>query len=209
MRDHVFRALATSAVMGFGCTLVSLALAACGGESNDGNGTPPPGPPPDAGVQLGTMNAPVVSNMTEALADAGIDISNLPPLESLDRRARGAVMRSFSESLGVTCEGCHAGGKPLPDGGTGLDFKAPTRNKAIAVRMWNEMSKPFTLSENRTLYCDSCHQGKSKFLDRSDTQALGAWMSTNFVHGLQKKDGAELTCATCHGSPLVGRFLEP
>ncbi|WP_394831435.1 hypothetical protein LVJ94_33475 [Pendulispora rubella] len=208
MRNDLLAKLVTGTVMGAAILLASLGLAACGSSSNDGSSAPPP-PLSDAGVNSGATSTLVASNMAATLADAGVDIANLPPLESLDRRARGAVMRSFAASLGVGCDGCHAGGKPLPDGGTGLDFEAPTRNKAVAARMWNDMVTPYTLPEHQTLYCDSCHQGKAEFLDRGDRPALQTFMSNNFVHGLQRKDGAEIQCATCHGTPFVGPFLGP
>ncbi len=34
------------------------------------------------------------------------------------------------------------------------------------------------------------------------------WMHDNFATKLVKKDGSELVCATCHGTPMNKHFLE-
>jgi hypothetical protein len=102
-------------------------------------------------------------------------------------------------------------------GGTGMgamgmgshyDFDAWTPNKHIAAKMWSEFVQKLAFKNGDPLYCDSCHQKKAKFLDRSDDSALGDWMHQNFVEKLVQKDGQPLQCATCHGKPFDGQFLD-
>jgi hypothetical protein len=45
-------------------------------------------------------------------------------------------------------------------------------------------------------------------LDRRDDDALAAWMQDNFVGKLARSDGAQHGCATCHGDPFDGEFLD-
>jgi hypothetical protein len=130
------------------------------------------------------------------------------------------IMKSFTESLGVECKDCHAqktdaDGEPLtsPEGKPQLDYHAQTEMTAISERMWDEWVAPlrFIEDESQPVFCDSCHQGKAQFLDRTlDEKAMGAWMRTNFNAKFQRvvDDKVEaVKCGTCHdGKPAA--FLD-
>src|SRR5690242_15126290 len=75
----------------------------------------------------GPMEGVWATRMGEPLAAAGLDVRDLPPLEQLTPGQRQKVMRTFTESLGVPCLGCHAEDR----------FEADTRRKRIAKRMYN------------------------------------------------------------------------
>lgn len=144
----------------------------------DGGGTP-------AHVD---MKAPMASGMQAELNALGLDGTNLPPLEKLDPKALRGVMKLFARSLAVKCADCHQQG----------DFAAPTRRKKIATKMWNELAAKMTLADGSALFCDSCHQGRTVLLDRTDKKALGKWMDASFVDGLKQKSGKATECETCH-----------
>src|SRR5688572_4312364 len=96
------------------------------------------------------------------------------------------IMKKFTESLGVECKDCHAqktdaDGNPLENaqGKPQLDYHAQTEMVVMAERMWDEWVAPFRFvdDESQPVFCDSCHQGKSQFLDRTlDHEALAGWM---------------------------------
>jgi hypothetical protein len=134
------------------------------------------------------MKAPIASALGPDLQAIGIDAANLPPIEKLEPKALRGVMKLMAKSLGFKCADCHAEG----------DFAAPTRRKKIAANMWDEFAAKTTLGDGSLLFCDSCHQGRSKLLDRTDKKALGRWMDASFVGLLKRKDGKATECETCH-----------
>ncbi len=145
-----------------------------------------PGPP--SSLSSVEMKTPVPSAVGAELVSLGLDPKDLPPIEKLEPRALRGVMKIIAKSLGVRCADCHQEG----------DFAAPTRRKKIAARMWNELAARLTAADGSPLFCDSCHQGRIKLLDRSDKKALGKWMQTAFVDGLARKDGQPQKCESCH-----------
>lgn len=153
-------------------------------------GSVPSTPPRMAPLAASTMDAD--------LRAAGLDPSHLPAFEALTPRQLRRVMSTFTRSLGYACTDCHEQ----------QDYRAPTRAKRISARMWNELVRPNALEGNGTLYCDSCHQGQGKFLDRSDRKAISGYMSDNYTEkikrGAEKKD---VECETCHGDPFDPKFL--
>lgn len=165
----------------------------------------PGAPSPDAAAPLDLAaplpsHAPTPTMLGDALANAGLDPSSLPPLASLDDATRDAVMQTFTQALGLACTECHA-----------ADYAAPTRRTRIAARMWDDMTRTLRFSDGSALYCDSCHAGAATFLDRSDVTpggALGEWMRAAYVTPLARSDGSAISCATCHGTPYVGGFLD-
>lgn len=137
---------------------------------------------------------------TQMLADLqaiGLDAKSLPPLEKLEPEKLRKVMKTFTKSLGVKCSDCHNEG----------DFSAPTPMKKIAAHMWNDFTRGLSTESGAPIYCDSCHQGRRKLLDRSDKKALSKWMQANFVDKLKRRDKKEHGCETCHGDPFEGHIL--
>jgi hypothetical protein len=145
--------------------------------------TPGPGPAPEV-IEL---KPPIPSAMVADLQALGLDAKNLPPIEKLEPKTLRGVMKLLAKSLGAKCGDCHAEG----------DFAAPTRRKKIAAKMWDEFVVKLSL-QGQPLFCDSCHQGRIKQLDRSDKKALGKWMDANFAQKLVRKDGKDEACESCH-----------
>jgi hypothetical protein len=135
--------------------------------------------------------------MAAALEKAGLDVRNLPPLETLAPGPRQKVMRTFSESLGVPCVSCH----------DEVDFKADTRRKRVARRMWDQITRVVTTRDGEPVYCDSCHDKALFHLDRHDPAATAAYMSTFMVGHLRRADGRTHDCTTCHGDPPDFRLI--
>lgn len=184
-------------------------LAACASPPAD---KPPasPAPPPRPKRGEGTMPGIHATTMAGELAAAGLDPKNLPPLETLDRKRKLRVMRTFTAALGVTCFDCHADG----------DFAADTRRKRAAKRMYNEITRVFAMESGAPIYCDSCHE-KSMFtpnlasvhegalfvLDRGDRDRVTDYMNEVFVGKLKRIDGRDHQCSSCHGDPPDFHFI--
>ncbi len=163
--------------------------------------TEPEPPPPGSGTP--DIALKVQADVASALAQGGLKVDTLP--DSLDeilksRSKTDAVMKSFTLALGVDCSGCHAGS------GRNIDYEAATPQKNVTKKMWTNFVRGLKAKEG-SLYCDSCHQGKMKYLDRSDIGTLETWMQTNFVEKLERRDGAEHDCVSCHGEPFKGDFI--
>ena len=189
-------------------SLLTLVLAACGGHASAPNtgtpgmvGTPASGATLETVAAAGAGNKPLVaSSQGDNLKGIGLDPNALPTLDQLSPEQLRKVMGTFTKSLGVDCKFCHKG----------ADFAAPTEHKKIAERMWNEWVHGVKLksgSAETPMYCDSCHQGRAEFLDKTSHEELAKWMKAEFVGRMDR--GAEATsCKTCHGEPFDPAFLE-
>ncbi len=145
----------------------------------------------------GPMGGVRATQMGARLAEVGLDVRHLPPLERLTPEQRRKVMSTFSDSLGIPCTGCHNEG----------DFRSDTRRKRVAKRMYNEIARLLVLESGEAVYCDGCHQGKEFSLDRRDKDKVAAYMSDVFVDKLRRIDGQEHDCGTCHGDPPEFAFI--
>jgi hypothetical protein len=135
------------------------------------------------------MKSPVPSTVQAELKALALDPNDLPPIEKLDAKALRGVMKLIAKSLGAKCADCHAEG----------DFASPTPRKKVAAKMWDEfVVKLAFATDGSPIFCDSCHQGRVKQLDRTDKKVLGKWMDANFVDKLKRKDGKDHDCETCH-----------
>ena len=137
------------------------------------------------------------TRMTKRLADMGLDVRNLPPLEQLTAQQKQSVMRTFTETLGVPCLGCHAEER----------FDADTRRKRIAKRMYNEIVRVLALRDGEPVYCDSCHDGDMFMLDRRDTAKVTHHMNAVLVGQMTRIDGRPHDCTSCHGDPPDFKIL--
>lgn len=151
------------------------------------------------------IRAGVDAEILATLKEGGLDIANLPA--TLDEvlkssKKRSAVMETFKLALGVECTGCHVAK------GKSVDYEADSPQKNVAKKMWTNFVKALKQKDGSALYCDSCHQGKKEFLDRSDKGALEGWMKANMVGKLDRRDGQAHACATCHGEPFNESFLD-
>jgi nitrate/TMAO reductase-like tetraheme cytochrome c subunit len=142
------------------------------------------------------MKSPVPTALAADLRSLALDPGALPPIEKLDPKALRGVMKLIAKSLGARCGDCHLEG----------DFAAPTARKRVAAKMWDEFVAKLALTDGTPLFCDSCHQGRTKQLNRGDMKALSTWMDDNFVARLKRKDEKEHGCETCHVD-MEMRFL--
>jgi hypothetical protein len=146
---------------------------------------------------IGPMNPPRPSQMLADLQAIGLDAKNLPPLAKLEPEKLRKVMKLFARSLGVKCAGCHAEA-----------METMTPRKRVAIQMWNHFVRGMAMGDDSPLFCDSCHQGSVHILDRRNKKATEKWMDDNFVGKLQRKDGQENDCATCHGEEVEDHFID-
>ena len=140
------------------------------------------------------------------LRSAGFELDAMPALESLHENGHPrmrAIMKTFTMALGTTCDGCHTAGAQSDD-----DFRVTTPRLKVAGQMYARFVGELQKKDGSPIYCDTCHQGSIKFLDRSDNDALGTWMQDNLVDRLARKDGKEHGCGTCHGTPFQGPMLD-
>jgi len=144
------------------------------------------------------MPVPKVTTKTVTLAALDIDAKRLPDLTAIRAKTMPALMDTFDDSLDACCMDCHVRDDP----------KAPTVEKRIAHEMWSQYAREFTTVDGGAVYCDSCHQGQLRFLDRSDSKALSTWMQTNYVDKLRLRDGSRVECATCHGRPFEPHIFQ-
>ena len=168
-------------------------------------GTKPPTTPEPKQSATPPLRSGVDKDIIAELTKAGIDVATLPDtIEAAigTRAKREAIMKAFTLALGVGCDGCHA------SSGGRVDYGADTPKKNVARKMWTNLVSGLKQKDNSALFCDSCHQGKMTFLDRKDDEALGMWMQANFVDKMARKDGAKHDCATCHGKPFDGNFID-
>ncbi len=134
--------------------------------------------------------------MLAELQTLALNPKSLPPIEKIDPKALRALMKLIAKSLGAKCVDCHKEG----------DFAESTPRKKVAAKMWDEFVTKLAFADDSSLFCDSCHQGHTKVLDRTDKKALGRWMDANFVKGLKRKDDQDHKCETCHANMNM-RFL--
>jgi hypothetical protein len=140
---------------------------------------------------------PVEATMMRAeLRAVGLDPANLPRFEALSSRQRRRLMGTFVRSLGLACNDCH----------DRADWQAPTRTKVVTVEMWNELTRPFAMAGG-AVYCDSCHHGEARLLDRTDKKRVAAFMADQFLGRLDRHDQSAVECETCHGEPFRPLFL--
>jgi hypothetical protein len=127
------------------------------------------------------------STFAADLKDAGLDITKLQVMSKMKTAEKSKSMKAISKATGMECKGCHVEG----------DFKKDTPNKLIARHMWDEYVVPNKLADG-PVFCDSCHHGKSEFLDTSNKDAVSAYMTDSYTKKMSHKDGKENGCPTCH-----------
>ena len=188
------RRLASGALGLVAAVAASASLAACAPRS--GAALAPRGDAPPRAGEPGRMAPIAPSALGDDLRAAGLDPQSLPTFDRLSPRQRERVMSTFTRALGIGCTDCHDRD----------DYLAPTREKRITVTMWNDLTRPNAMSGG-VLYCDSCHLGARKVLDRRDKERVAAWMSDELVGRLERHDKKGVECETCHGDPFQPRFL--
>jgi len=169
--------------------LATIAVTGCGGSASTTGEVPGPS---RAMPTLGPT-----TKLPDLLA-LGLDPKQLPGLHDIPTIAMKPLMETFDDSLDACCEDCHVKNDP----------RAPTKAKRISGEMWRRFTQELVTRDGSPVYCDSCHRGTLRFLDRRDPAALRAWMRDNYVAGLRKRDGGAVECATCHGEPFEPKLIE-
>lgn len=162
-----------------------------GGEDEDGHG--------HAGGEEDSAEARTrPSEMLERLRAAGLDPANLPPLSelSLEQKQNG-IMPAFARSLGVQCRFCHVQG----------NYAAPTEHRHVTQVMYDRFVRALKHEDGSPVFCDSCHAGQAEFLPEGDRGVINRFMRKNYVQPLERLDGDDHGCPTCHGEPPVWEFL--
>jgi hypothetical protein len=72
--------------------------------------------------------------------------------------------------------------------------------------MYESFVRQLRLADGSALFCDSCHQREATFLPQ-DHEAVGRFMRVNYVGPLERIDGGDHGCKTCHGDPPRWQFL--
>jgi hypothetical protein len=147
------------------------------------------------------MHDPAASTLAADVTKIGLDLKKLPPMATMvksEKKKLRLVMDLFVKATGFQCKECHDAD----------DYAKSTPMKNVATHMWDDWSRGLTLADGSPIFCDSCHQGQKKLLDRTDKKALGKWMQSAYVDKLARKDKKEHGCATCHGTDMDMDFLD-
>ena len=120
-------------------------------------------------------------------------------LEKMDLPTKKKLMPLFQKALGYdSCNGCHAG-----DG----DYRTSTRNMKVTRKMWSQFVSAMRDDAGGLVFCDSCHNGAQRILNRTDKKAVGVFMHDDYVAKLTRADKQRNECATCHGTPMEPSIL--
>ena len=154
---------------------------------------------PPAAVPAGP---PVMaSKMGEDLKKLGFDLAKLPPkLDKMPEAQKKKIMPLFVKALGFeNCNGCHVEG----------DFKKKTRNTHMAVEMWEHFVVALRGEKGAAnMFCDSCHQGKAKMLNRADSRGIQTFMKEQYEDKLERADKKEHSCGSCHSDPFEPKIFD-
>jgi hypothetical protein len=120
-------------------------------------------------------------------------------LEKMDLPTKKKLMPLFQKALGYdSCNGCHAG-----DG----DYRTSTRNMKVTRKMWSQFVSAMRDDAGGLVFCDSCHNGAERILNRTDKKAVGKFMHEDYVAKLTRADKQSNGCATCHGTPMEPEII--
>jgi hypothetical protein len=137
--------------------------------------------------------------MLADLKATGINLTKISEIGKLPLAQKKKVMPIMQKAMGYTaCTGCHVEG----------DFKAETRNLKISREMWNAYTVPLRDEKGGVLFCDSCHSGQAKVLNRADKEALKKFMEDEYEHKLTRADKKDMECSTCHGEAMETKIIE-
>jgi hypothetical protein len=162
------------------------------------SGAPAAGPVSAAGGPSG--NTPLgPSKYLEDVKKIGIDLKKATELEKIALSEKKKLMPLFQKSLGYdSCSGCHVEG----------DYKQATRNMKIARGMWKSFVAALRDEKGNPVFCDSCHQGKAKLLNRADNDGVQKFMKSDYQDKLTRADKKDHECSTCHGEGMEMKIIE-
>ncbi len=153
--------------------------------------------PSSAPPSLG-KNTPIQPSVLVADAKKlGIDFK--VPLAKVPFATKKKLMPLFVKALGYEgCTGCHVEG----------DFEKETRNMKVARGMWDHFVVGLRDAQGNATFCDGCHSGKAKSLDRSNMDGLKRIMETDYQGKLVRADKKAHDCTTCHGDAAELKIFE-
>jgi hypothetical protein len=155
--------------------------------------TPAPIPPPPPESNSTKIAA---SKLAAEVKKLGIGFDK--KLAALPLPQKKKVMPLFVKALGYDgCNGCHVEG----------DFKQETRNLKVARQMWDHFVVSLRDSEGAPIFCDSCHGGKAKVLDRANPDGMKKFMMEEYTAKLVRADKNMHGCASCHGDQKELRII--
>ncbi len=169
------------------------------GASSASPGSPSASPSgvPVAPVSLGDNTPIQASKLLDEVRRIGVDPSR--PLASMSVQKKKKLMPLFVKALGYeSCTGCHVEG----------DYEKVTRNIKVARQMWDHFVVGMRDAQGGALFCDSCHGGKAKSLDRSAMDGLQKLMETDYQGKLTRADKKPHDCSTCHGAGPEPKIIE-
>jgi hypothetical protein len=147
---------------------------------------------PPAAIQMKNASP---SAMLADIQKIGLDAKSLPPMAKMvktEKKKLRQVMDLFVKATGLKCKECHDAD----------DYAKDTAMKNVATHMWDEFVVKLTMADGSPVFCDSCHTGTTKLLDRSNKKALAKWMQTAFVDTMARRDKKDHACSTCHGTDM-------
>jgi hypothetical protein len=170
--------------------------------TTDGTGTPPPaGTGATAATpSKGKPSTPIqASKMLEDVKKTGVNLAKVGELEKIPLAQKKKLMPLFQKALGYeACTGCHVDG----------DYKKETRNIKITRGMWKHFVAEVRDEKGGAVFCDTCHDGTAKNLDRSDRKALEKFMEDEYEHKLTRADKKDNECSSCHGDAMEMKIIE-
>ncbi len=120
-------------------------------------------------------------------------------LEKMDLPTKKKLMPLFQKALGYdSCNGCHAG-----DG----DYRTSTRNMKVTRKMWSQFVSALRDDAGGLVFCDSCHNGAERILNRTDKKTVSKFMHEDYVAKLTRADKQRNECATCHGTLMQPEII--
>jgi hypothetical protein len=155
-----------------------------------GTGKPAAGPP----------SQPITpSKYLEDVKKIGVDLTKSPDLSKMPMDKKKKIMPIIQKAVGFdACTGCHVEG----------DMKAKTRNRDIGAGCWKNFVAVLRDEKGGPIFCDSCHSGKPKMLNRADQEGLKKFMEDEYEHKLTRADKKEHACSTCHGEALELKIFD-
>ncbi len=149
-----------------------------------------PAPRPAPPVSLGNTMPIQPSKLVDDARRLGVDFKQT--FASMSFQQKKKVMPLFVKSLGYEgCTGCHVDG----------DFDKETRNMKVARAMWDHFVVGLRDAQGAPIFCDTCHGGREKSLDRSSPDGIKKVMETDYQGKLTRADKKPHDCSGCHGNP--------
>ena len=95
---------------------------------------------------------------------------------------------------------------------TGLDYRhgfyAGSFSQSGQLGFDSIVHQDLKLDKGGSLFCDSCHAGKTHVLPRHDEKAIDAFMTTEYEGKLSRTDGEDHSCITCHTDTMENAIFK-